>query len=469
MGETRASMSTHRSTEISELEAAEVVRLARQADVRLVRFLYCDNAGLIRGKATHVDALAERLRGGMGLPVAMQAMNLLDQLAPDAALGVDGEARLQPDPPTFTVLPYAPHAAAMMADLTDPSGAAWAVCPRSFLRRQLDAALRQGLQLQAAFEPEWVIGVRQGDDYVPFDESPAFSGVGMATASTIVDEIVAALEAQGLRVEQYHPEIGHAQQELTLQRTHGLAAADQHVLYRETIRSVVFRHGFFASFAPKPWPSQPGNGCHIHLSLWDPTGEHNLFYDESGTGELSAFGAHFLAGVLDHLPALVALTCPSYNSYLRLQPSARATAFVCYGRDNREAAVRIASTFRGQERATTNLELRAADSSCNPYLALGALLAAGLDGVRWELSSAPGLLVSGDPADLSDDEREARGIKVLPRSLEEAIAALEADELLLGALGEPLARAFLAVRRSEWTAFEKESTYAQHRAHFWKY
>jgi glutamine synthetase len=462
-------MSVERQSELTDVEVAELVRQARRADVRLVRFLYCDNAGLIRGKSAHVDALATHIRTGIHLPMTMQTLNLLDQACSVADFGRGGDVRLVPDSATFTPLSYAPHSAAMLSDLSRLDGSPWEVCPRSFLKRQLASALRQGLMLQAAFEPEWVIGVRSGEDYVPFDESPALSALGMNTAATIVDEVVAALEGQRIRVEQYHAEFGHAQQELTVHHAPGLRAADQHVLYRETVRSVVFRQGYFASFAARPWPNQPGNGCHIHFSLWDPTGEHNLVHGEGRPHGISEFAEHFVAGILDHLPGLVALTCPSYNSYLRLQPGNRATAFVSYGLDNRESAVRLVSTPPSDAPSASNIELRAADPTCNPYLALGGLLAAGLDGVRRELRPGPGRFVTGDPAALPEDERERRGITPLPRSLDQAAQALENDELLMHALGSPLASSFLAVRRSEWAAFKDESSYSQYRAHFWKY
>ena len=175
-------MSAERSSELTDVDVAELVRQARQADVRLVRFLYCDNAGLIRGKAAHVDALAAHVRSGVHLPMAMQALNILDQPSPVDALACPATFRLVPDSATFTPLSYAPHSAAMLADLNRLDGSPWEACPRSFLKRQIGHALRQGLMLQAAFEPEWVIGVRSGDDYVPFDEGPALSALGMNTA-----------------------------------------------------------------------------------------------------------------------------------------------------------------------------------------------------------------------------------------------------------------------------------------------
>ena len=451
------------------MERAEVISRLRQADVQMVRFLYCDNGGVIRGKAAHVDGLEGRLSAGIGLTVAMQAMNSLDRLQSVDGMGPVGEVRLVPDGETFVVLPYAPRSAAMLADMLTLDGQPWDACPRSFLKRMITRMLGHGLQIKAAFEPEWSLAVRVEDRYVPFDETLCFSSVGMQTAATVIDEIVEALGKQGMPVEQYYPELGHGQQELSIRYTPALRAADNQILYRETVRGVAYKHGFFASFAPKPWPEQAGNGCHMHLSVWDPSGEENLFFDRSAPYQLSRLGRQFAAGLLEHLPGLLALTCPSYNSYHRLQPGSWSSAYTCYGPDNREAAVRIVSPYWGQEMPSINLELKAADNTANPYLALGAVIAAGLDGIIRGLEPGEERLVLQDPATLSDEERESRGIRRLPDSLAVAIAALEADQLLLDALGEPLIRSYLAVRRSEWDAYSTQGPAFEHKHHFWKY
>ena len=409
------------------------------------------------------------MAAGIGLTVAMQAMNLLDKLQPVEDMGPVGEVRLIPDPETFVVLPYAPRSAAMLSDMHALDGEPWGACPRSFLKRMIGRARGEGLQVKAAFEPEWSLAVRVEDRYVPFDESLCFSTVGMQTAATVIDEIVEALSKQGMRVEQYYPELGHGQQELTIGYASALNAADNQILYRETVRAIAFKNGYFASFAPKPWPDQAGNGCHLHVSVWDASGSENLFWDGSAPYGLGRIGRHFAAGLLEHLPGLVALTCPSFNSYHRLQPSSWASAFTCYGPDNREAAVRIASTYAGQEMQSINLELKAADNSANPYLALGATIAAGLDGIIRRLDLGDERLVLQDPAEIPAEEREARGINRLPDSLEAAVDALEADEVLLEALGPLLARSYVAVRRSEYAAFSTQGTSFEHRQHFWRY
>jgi glutamine synthetase len=445
-----------------------VTEVARKAGVRLVRFLYTDNGGVTRGKLTHIQSLSRRISDGIGLTVAMQAMNMLDQLASVEGMGPVGEIRLVPDPDTFKILPYAPHSAAMTVDMCQFDGTPWPACPRTFLKRQIEACAASGFTVRAAFECEFSLATRNADGtYTPLDESLCFSSVGMTTAAKVMDDIVAALEAQGIEVDQYYPELGHGQQELSIRHAPALAAADRQVFYRDTVRNVAFQHSLYASLAPKPFPNQAGNGAHIHFSLWDKTGRRSVMYDPKDAYGLSPLGYHFIAGVLDHLPALLALTCPTYNSYRRLQPHFWSSAYTAWGPDNREGAIRVPSTFRSDRAGTTNAELKACDASSNPYLALGGLLAAGLDGIQRELMPGEPTLV--DPGNYSDQERAARGIRRYPTTLREALDNLEKDQVLLDALGPLLAGSFLAVKRLEWESFSIEDVAFETKHHFWKF
>jgi len=246
-----------------------------------------------------------------------------------------------------------------------------------------------------------------------------------------------------------------------------LRAADDQVLMRETIRGVAAERGLVASLAPKPWADAAGNGCHIHFSLWEAGASRNLFYDADAPDALSAMARSFLAGVLEHLPALCGLTAPSFNSYRRIAPRAWAGAYHCWGHDNREAPVRAPSIFRGQEEATANLELKAADATANPYLALAGLIAAGLDGLERALE--PPAPVEVDPSTLGEEERRTLGIERLPQSQADALDALERDPVLTAALGPVLATSYLAVRRSEWEMYSAEDEEFEHQGHFLKY
>jgi glutamine synthetase len=432
--------------------------------IRLVRFLYADHGGIIRGKAAGPARLKERMSSGIGHTVAMMAMSMLDQLQPVAGMGPVGEVRIVPDPETFVALPYAPGAGAMLADLLLPDGTPWGACSRSFLKQAIIELAGEGYVMQAAFEPEFTIGRRESspagpsipDRLIPIDDSLCYSSTGFHLAHDFTMELVEAMEAQGLSVEHYYPELGHGQHELAIRYADALRAADNHVLYRETVRGVAFRHGLWASLAPKPIPDQAGNGTHLHASLLEvpadgESGGRNVFADPSDRNGLSQVGYHFIGGLLAHLPALIALTCASVNSYRRLAPQMWASAFTCYGVDNREAAVRICSPLRGDPDSTVNLELKPSDSSANPYLALGAFVYAGLDGIRSKID--PGEALNVDPATLSETERAERGAHRLPASLAAALDALEADQLLMAALGPLRSTAYLAVKRSEAAHF----------------
>ena len=289
----------------------------------------------------------------------------------------------------------------------------------------------------------------------------------MMTAHKVIDAVITALEAQGIQAEQYHPELGCGQQELSIHHTHPLAAADQQIMYRETVRNVAYQHGLYASFAPKPFFNQAGNGAHIHFSLWDGAGGVNLIYDPFGPYNVTPLGMQFIAGILAHLSGLLALTCASYNSYHRLQPRSWSTAYAAWGPDNRDCAVRVVSRFNSDEEGSANAELKAADASANPYLALGGLIAAGLDGVRNRL--APGQPTQIDPDRYSDAEREQRHIRRLPQTLAESLDELEKDAVLTEALGPLLTKSYLAVKRLEYDTFSKNDEAFEIRHHFWKY
>jgi glutamine synthetase len=449
------------------LEAADVVTQADEAGLRLVRFLWCGNDGTVRAKASAVRGLEGRISSGIGLTVAMQAMNSLDQLQPVEGMGPVGEIRLVPDPETFRVLPYAPHTGAMLVDHVQLDGTPAPVCQRCFLKRMEEWLGERGARLEVAFENEFSLATQVDGQFVPIDSGLCFSTISATAAQDYLDDLAAALEAQGITLEQYYSELGHGQHEISTEHAPALRAADLQVLTRETIRGVASRHGLVASLAPKPWPENAGNGGHMHFSLWDVEQDRNRFHDSAADDRLSAEARSFIAGVLDHLPGLCGLTAPSFNSYHRILPQYWAGAFVCWGHDNREAPVRVPSVFWGMEEASTNVELKAADASCNPYLAVGGLIAAGLDGIERGLE--PPEPVEVDPATIDEDERERRGIVRLPATQEEALDALAADEVLTGALGPGLAGSYLAVRRSEWAAYSAGDEAFEQQGHFSKY
>jgi glutamine synthetase len=459
--------SAKRRDRLRQRQVRAILGECRSAKTQLVRFLYCGNDGVIRGKSCHTRFLDSYVESGIGLTVAMQSFNMLDQLVPEGSFGPVGEIRLAPDLDTFALLPYAPKSARLLCDMLALDGEPWGACPRSFLKRVIEGGREAGVVLKAAFENEFTLARREGEQYVPLDRSPCFSTIGMDSAAPVIIEIIEALIAEGVQPEQYYAELGPGQQEVPVRYADALPAADNQITVRETARGVAWKHGLLASFAPKPFPDQAGNGSHVHFSLWRVEDGQNHFHDPRGRYGLSEAGYAFTGGVLAHLPALVALTAPSVNSYRRLQPRFWSSAYTAWGPDNREGAIRVPSKRRTLEMESTNLELKPCDPSCNPYLALGGLLAAGLDGIERKLDPGEPALV--DPDTIAEAERKRRGIRRLPTSLGEALDALERDEVLRGALGEVLAREYLAVKRSEVRGFEGKDVAFEIEHHFYKY
>ena len=449
------------------MEAADVLRQADEAGLRLVRFLWCGNDGTVRMKASGRQGLEGRLESGIGLTVAMQAMNGLDQLQPVDGMGPVGEVRLVPDPETFRVLPYAPHVGAMIVDHVRLDRTPAPECQRCFATRMEERLAERGVRLEVSFENEFSLATQVDGQFVPIDSGLCFSTISATAAQDYLDDLVAALDAQAIELEQYYSELGHGQHEISTGHAPARRAADEQIFVRETIRGVAARHGLVASLAPKPWPENAGNGGHIHFSLWDVDANWNRFHDATAPDRLSAEARSFVAGVLAHLPGLCGLTAPSFNSYHRIVPQYWAGAFVCWGHDNREAPVRVPSVFWGMEEASTNAELKSADASSNPYLAVGGLIAAGLDGLERELQ--PPEPVEVDPATIDEEERERRGIVRLPQTQKEALDALEADTVLTSALGPALTESYLAVRRSEWEAYSAGDEAFEQQGHFLKY
>jgi len=427
----------------------DVFETANKFGVNLVRFLYVDFCSMVRGKNTSLPRLKDRVDAGIGLVKGQLAMNSLDKPQSDTGLGAVGEVRMVPDLDTFTVLPYVANTASMICDLVELDKKPWALCPRSLLKRQIAEAEAMGLSIQASFETEFYFGTRDYDGkFVPIDTSVCFNTDGMNRSNKFISKLVDYLHRQRLQVEQYYPELGHGQHEVSITHTPALQACDQWVQLRETLRGLALEQDLQLTCAPKPFEDQPGNGCHLHLSVWDQFGERNLLWGEGG---LSEFGTQFVAGIVEHLPALTALTAPSVNSYRRLKPKHWSSAYKCWGYENREAAVRIPSVYWGHEMASSNIEVKCIDSTMNPYIALAAIIACGLEGVRKKMK--PPKPVSCDPADLSDAEREEAGIIRLPDSLQQALNELETDVFLMKTLGDEMANAYIIVKSSEAQAF----------------
>jgi glutamine synthetase len=452
------------------MKIKDIVAQAQAAGVKLIRFEYCDVSGVARSKAVHISQLEKKLVEGVNLTRAQMSINLLETMVDIKGMEPVGEIRVVPDVDTFRILPWANSSAAVLCDQLDHDRQDWGACPRSFLKKVIAKAAAMGIGFESSFENEYYLAREADGAYVPFDfvdHSPVYSPIGHDLNADIMVETTDALVAQGMVPEQAINEYGRGQQEIAIRYAEALTCADNQMRFRDTVRGVALRHGLLASFAPKPFPDEIGSGAHIHFSLWSLDGKRNLLFDPDAEGNLSAMGRHFVAGVCEHLPALVALTAPSYNSYRRLQPSAWASATTAWGFDNKEVAMRVVSPFWGREEQSFNIEFKPSDASANPYLSLGGLIAAGLDGIERQLE--PGAPCERDPARLSADELTRGKVRNLPTTMHDALVNLSGDTYLLNLMGDLLSRCYLAVRGSEADTFAARDVDYEIHQHFYRF
>jgi glutamine synthetase len=433
-----------------------------------------DSAGVTLVKSVPLRRFEEAVRFGVGLSPVFSVFLVDDQItaSPDIG-GPTGDTRLMPDPDAVTPLASSPGWALAPADQRDQEGEPYPACTRTFARSMLDRLAGSGLELRGGYELEFFLGRRAPaepgspePDPPPAHLGPAYSAIALVDVEPFATSLVRALEEQGTGVMQFHPEYSTGQLEVSVPHGSGISIADTNLVVRHTIRAVARAHGMAASFAPVVWAGLVGNGAHLHLSLWNRRGR-NLFNGGRGPEGMTPEAEAFTAGVLAAMPALTAITAPSVVSYQRLQPHRWSGPWACWGRENREAALRFVTGMIGSRAEAANLEVKAIDPAANPYLALGAIIAAGIDGLERERTLPEP--VTDDPASLTAARRRALGIRRLPSSLGAAIRELERSSMLREAMGDVLFHAFLATRRAERAAFEKMSAEDAVRAHRWRY
>jgi glutamine synthetase len=430
--------------------ARELVATLEAEDVEVVALTWVDNAGITRVKTVPLSRLEQAAAWGVGMSPVFDVFLLNDSITTSEFIGgPDGDLRLIPDLSRITRLAAQPGWAWAPVDRYTQEGQVYMACQRWFARRMMVLARQRGFDLRMGFEIEWFVGYEVDGAVVPAASGPAYGMTRVVELAGYVREILATLAAQGIEVLQFHPEYSAGQLELSFAAEDPLAAADLSVLVRQTIRTVSLRHGYQTSFAPVVVAGQVGNGGHLHASIWQSG--RNLCSGGSGPYGMTAAAESFVAGVLRQLPALLAVGAPSVSSYLRLVPSRWAGVFQCWGRENREAAVRVITGMTGSEGVNANVEIKCFDLSANPYLAAGCVIAAGLEGIDDGLR-LPAEVV-GDPAGMVAEDLEKLGVKRLPETLAEAADEMEHCETIRDAMGPPLFEAFLAVRRAEVELF----------------
>ena len=398
-----------------------VARWLRDAGVSVVALPFVDPSAIVRVKTIPVERFAEVAEHGVGLSTLFNVAMSNDQFALRAGFidGPSGDLRLRPDPAAAVPLAAMPGWAWAPVDQYTQDGEPFPACPRAFAGRMASRFAGRRLAVRAAFEFEFSMGVRRGDGgFEPAHTGPGYSDIALIANHAFTLDLMTTMQMQGLGLQQFHPEYADGQFELSIAPRDPVGAADAAMVARQTVRAVAQRHGWVTSFAPRV-EADTGNGVHLHLSLWE--GERNLLAGGDGPAGMEPRGEAFVAGILRSMPALVAIVSPTPVSYIAGPTVATAGA--------------------------ANVEVKPVDGTANPYLAVGGMLTAGLDGIEQGLRLPPS--TEEDPASLAPEILEERGVRQLPASLAEATEQLAASSVLRGAMGEFLFETYLATRRGE--------------------
>ncbi len=416
------------------------------SDGEIVLLTWSDYVGFMRCRGVPVEQIESRMEYGLGWAVAGQAQTPFADLAPNP-WGPMLEVRQVPVPETKTRIDIwddAPAYHFYLCDSKTNDGQNWDCCTRGFYKNALAAFKAEtGLDFLAAFEHEFML---VGD---PLPPAPSFTLETMRNVAKFTSDVTKALTQANVGLETVEPEFGVHQYEITSAPAVGIHAAERAIITREVIREAARRLGYRATFTPKVDPDGVGNGAHVHFSFLDAQG-NNATYDNTQPNNASVVAQQFIAGVTRHMPAICALTSPSPVSYLRLGPHHWACGYASFGVQNREAAIRICPSPARDAAAAAkgfNLELRAPDATASPYLVLGALVLAGLQGIREKLPLPAS--VDEDPADLTDAQRESLGIKALPSSLAEALDLMDADPIVRAWMPATMYESYVSVKRTE--------------------
>ena len=425
----------------------DIIRLVEEEDIQFIRMQFTD----IFGQMKNVAITASQIERAVNNQIMMDGSSIEGFVRIE-----ESDQYLWPDLDTFTVLPWRPQygkVARLICDVHNPDGTPFVGDPRGVLKRVLARAEAMGLEFNAGPECEFFLfqtdengdpTIRTSDRAGYFDLGPLDHGEGTRR------EICLALEEMGFEIEASHHEVAAGQHEIDFKYAPALTAADNIMTLKLAVKTLAQQNGLHATFMPKPVAGTAGSGMHVNMSLFRDG--KNAFYDEHGDKQLSTLAYQFLAGLMEHASGFVALTNPLVNSYKRFVPGFEAPCFIAWSAGNRSALIRV-PTPRGQE---TRLELRCPDPSCNPYLALAACLAAGLDGIERGLTPPPE--TTENLFALSQAEKDARGIRRLPSTLEEAVEALERDSVITGTLGSHITEQYIQGKQREWTEYRNQIT-----------
>eukprot|EP01004_Peranema_trichophorum_P004205 NODE_3143_length_1414_cov_62.835012_g2730_i0.p1 GENE.NODE_3143_length_1414_cov_62.835012_g2730_i0~~NODE_3143_length_1414_cov_62.835012_g2730_i0.p1 ORF type:complete len:426 (-),score=76.16 NODE_3143_length_1414_cov_62.835012_g2730_i0:84-1361(-) len=405
--------------------------LESKDSTQYVRAIWNDMSNLLRSKAVHINQLG-LLNGLRQVKASFVLPAWEDTVPPDSGVGAVGEVKFVPDWSTCRRLPYCENHLSTFGTFVTEEGEPWALCTRTFLIKALkEAEEKLKLEIKVGFEEEFIVNFADGR---PFDETTYCDSRGLDNASTFLTDLTDALIKQGVQPYIFHSEAAQGQLEMSIMYDNALEAADNHIRFRSTVHAIARKHNLKVNFMPKLSSTAIGSGLHCHISI-HRNGE-NLF--EMGDQTLSSEPYQFIAGVLNHLPSLLAVLAPTTNSYRRIQPHTWSGAYQCWGRGNREAAIRLLDN---------NFEIKTSDATSNVYLGLGLIIYAGLDGIVQKRKLPP--------ATVEDPEEPM--FKRLPSSLDESLGIFSKNIYFQSVMGPQLFKAYTALKKFELEAFKGKS------------
>ncbi|HEX5721255.1 MAG TPA: glutamine synthetase family protein [Acidimicrobiia bacterium] len=423
-------------------EAEYVLRTVEERGIRFIRLWFTDVQGFLKSVSISPSELEVAFEEGMTFDGS----------------AIDGYARVQeadmlarPDAASFQILPWRPdqQVARMFCDIVTPDGAPFEGDPRGVLKRNLQTAADMGFNFYVAPELEFFYFRDSGPDPQVLDRGGYFDLTPLDNAQEYRRKTINALELMGIPVEHSHHEVAPSQHEIIVRYTDALTMADNIMTFRLTVKEVAMEHDIYATFMPKPLEDFDGSGMHLHLSLFE--GDRNAFFEPGSDNGLSKVGQQFVAGLLTHAAEITAVTNQWVNSYKRLVAGFDAPIWISWARNNQSALVRVPLAKKGKS-SSVRVEYRSPDAAANPYLALSAVLAAGMAGIRNGYELPPE--VQDDVHALTASERAAAGVARLPETLADALDRMERSELMAEALGEHVFSWFLRNKRKEWDRYQ---------------
>jgi len=425
----------------------EVFEATEKYDVRFVRLWFTDILGQLKSFAIPPRELEGAFEEGMGFDgSSIKGFARIDE----------SDMIAKPDPTTFQIVPWRPKenaVARMFCDILQPDGSPYEGDPRYILKRNLEKLKKEySYTFYVGPELEYFY-LKNGKNPEVLDEGGYFDLTTLDAASDLRRDTILTLEKMGIEVEYSHHEVAPSQHEIDLRYKDALTMADQVMTHRIVVKEIAQRHGFYATFMPKPIFGVNGSGMHTHQSLF--LGDRNAFFDQDGKYHLSEVAQGYIAGLLRHAPEITAVTSQWVNSYKRLVPGYEAPVYITWARRNRSTLVRVPMYKPGKEKAT-RVEFRSPDPACNPYLAFSVMLAAGMAGIKKKYELPPP--TEKDVYLMSAEERASKGIKSLPGSLIEAIALTEKSELVREALGDHIFSNFITSKKVEWDRYRVHVT-----------